>query len=193
MAKYLVTAKFRLVDEGIYLDKDDIFEPEDKYAQTSRSMAAARRSGWLVQINDEVAAKHQAMMDRSYVQQQEPKKAVASTVLKPKELPKLNSDMQPEDLADEVVGNNDAIISARDKRRQAALKAARPISSDRSVEPVDSDIISEVSTDSDISAEVASETVTKTAKASKLERSEAASIKHEIKSRIRRNKVAKNA
>jgi hypothetical protein len=191
MAKYLVTAKFRLVDEGIYLDKDEIFEPEDKYAQTSRSMAAARRSGWLVQINDEVAAKHQAMMDRSYVQQQEPKKvAVASTVFKPKDLPKLNSDMQPEDLADEVVGNSDAIVGARDKRRQAALKAARPISSDRSVEPVDSDIISEVSTDSDISAEVASTSITK---ASKAERSEAASIKHEIKSRIRRNKVAKNA
>jgi hypothetical protein len=188
MAKYLVGQRFRLVDINAYLDANMIFEPEDKYVQTSRSMQAALRSGWLQKISDSDAAKHQAMMDKALTTEYKGPDTATPAVNKPNTPPKMIDDMKPEDIADEVVGNNAAMIAAREKRRKEAIaKVARPIG-EHSVEPENAEV-----EDTEIAPEPEAEEAPQpvTTKVSKSAKSEAAMIKHEIKSRIKSRKVVK--
>jgi hypothetical protein len=187
MAKYLVGQKFRLVDLNAYLDANMIFEPEDKYVQTSRSMQAALRSGWLQKISDSDAAKHQAMMDKALTTEYKGPDTATPSVNKPNNgLPKMIDDMKPEDIADEVVGNNAAIIVAREKRRREAIaKVAKPIVGEHSVEPENVEVANtEIAPEVEVPQPV-------TTKVSKSAKSEAALIKHEIKSRIKSRRIVK--
>jgi hypothetical protein len=117
--KFLVLQRFRLVDRNQYLDQDMLFGPEDEYANTSRSVAAAIKAGWMRRISDEEAEKLEKLQMKPVV-----KEAVvrptSEGVEKPSKLPAMIHDMKPEDLADETI-SSDAIIKARDKRRQEAL------------------------------------------------------------------------
>ena len=142
--KFMVLQRFRLVDRNQYLDSDMIFSPDDEYANTSRSVAAAIKAGWMKRISDDEAEKLQKLQMKPIV-----KEAVARPtsegVEKPNKPPALIEDMKPEDIADEVVGSNEAIINARDKRREEALKhvIVKPVSSgspaDTKSEPVVAD------------------------------------------------------
>lgn len=113
--KYLVLSKFRLTDQGIYLDTNTVFEPDSLYERTSRSFFAAKRAGWLKQLTDKEVAE---LDEKNIVQQVPPVQApVESKVQSIVKAPVgIGKELRAEDIADEVVGGN--IIDARDRRRQ---------------------------------------------------------------------------
>lgn len=113
--KYLVLQKFRLTDQSIYLDAGMVFEPEDNYARTSRSMAAAVRAGWLRKISDAEAEKIEA---KAEAREPKAKKSAAAKAARKIDAPVgVGVEMKPEDLADEVISGDD-ILAARKKRRE---------------------------------------------------------------------------
>jgi len=113
--KYLVQQKFRLTDQGVYLEADTVFEPDDNYARTSRSMAAALRAGWLRKITDAEAEQVEA---KAVVVEPVKKKSAAAKAAKKLDAPVGVAEMEPEDLADETI-SGDEILAARKKRREA--------------------------------------------------------------------------
>lgn len=127
--KFLVLQRFRLVDRNQYLDQDMLFNPDDEYANTSRSVAAAIKAGWMRRISDEEAEKLQAKQIK--VVKEAAVRPTSESVDKPNKPPALIEDMKPTDIADEIVGSNEAILKARDKRREEALKhvIVKPVSS----------------------------------------------------------------
>lgn len=131
--KYLVLSKFRLTDQGLYLDANTIFEPDRLYEQSSRSFMAAKRSGWLKQLTDEEAAK----IEEQNIVKQVPMQAAPPVDSKVQSLVRapvgVGKELRAEDIADEVVGSN--IVEARDRRREQAservAQAKRVVSESR--------------------------------------------------------------
>lgn len=130
--KYLVLSKFRLTDQGIYLDANAVFEPDRLYEQTSRSFMAAKRAGWLQPLTDKEAAviEEQNVVKQVPIQAAPVESKVQSLVRAPVGVCK---ELRAEDIADEVVGSN--VIEARDRRREQAservAQAKRAVSESR--------------------------------------------------------------
>jgi len=113
--KYLVLTKCRLIDRNMYLNPGTVFEPDnEEYERTSRSLAAAVRTGWVRKATEDEI--------KQYEKELAAKPVVAKPVAKPAarlnvgDAPLGAVDMKPEDLADEVISDKD-IMAARDKRR----------------------------------------------------------------------------
>ena len=195
MSKYLVNQRFRLVDINAYLDSGMIYEPEDKYVQTSRSFSAALRSGWVVKISDNDAMKHQLMIDKAMTKTAADVKVLdKSNVDKPKDLPNLINDMSDKDVADEVVGDNTEIMNAREVRRKEILKAARPISKDDDVvvvEQNEEDEVVESNDEIETMTDEIDDAVLEVSEDIAKENSDVASIKKQIKTKIRSKKISK--
>ena len=111
--KYFVISKCRLVDKNVYLMPDQIFSPDSpEYERTSRSLAAAIRSGWVRKATDEEVKKFKSLKPVKVVA---PKIPVAQKPEK-KDVALGAVEIKPEDIADEVI-SSEAILQARDKRR----------------------------------------------------------------------------
>jgi hypothetical protein len=155
--KYFVISKCRLVDKNIYLLPGTIFDPESEdYERSSRSLAAALKAGWVRKATDKDVEKVI-------------KTSTKSEVVKPKsELAKGAAlgavDMKPESFADEVI-SGDAILKARDKRREEAATKTIP------------DVEVQTDSDDDISENTESE---------EKEKKSATTIKKEIEKKIRK-------
>ena len=116
MQSYKVISKCRLVDLNKYLDAGTIFVPDtDDYNRTSRSLAAALRAGWVQKISE----KEVERLEKKTAKQEEKPAKVAKEPKAKLEAPVGTKDMEPEDFADEVVGAEEDIVKARDKRRDA--------------------------------------------------------------------------
>ena len=110
--KYFVISKCRLVDKNVYLMPDQIFSPDSpEYERTSRSLAAAIRSGWVRKATDEEIKKYESLTPPKVA----PKIPVAQKPEK-KDVALGAVEIKPEDIADEVI-SSEAILQARDKRR----------------------------------------------------------------------------
>jgi len=122
--KYLVLTKCRLIDRSVYLIPGTVFAPDsEEYERTSRSLAAALRTGWIRKATDDEIEQYEKELT---------KKLAAKPVVKPVTKPSVGDaplgavDMKPEDLADEVISGKD-IMTARDKRRAEASRTASSV------------------------------------------------------------------
>ena len=127
MNKYLVVTKCRLVDVGDYLDENTVYIPkDDNYERSSRSLAAAKKAGWLRKITDAEAE----AIDNGDVEFAstpiEEEVQVRQTLPRPEKKipPTVIDDAQLSQMADEVI-SSDAIMEARDRRRQAATPGTK--------------------------------------------------------------------
>jgi len=101
------------VDKNVYLMPDQIFSPDSpEYERTSRSLAAAVRSGWVRKATDEEIKKYESLNPPKVVA---PKIPVAQKPEK-KDVALGAVEIKFEDIADEVI-SSEAILQARDKRR----------------------------------------------------------------------------
>jgi hypothetical protein len=154
--KYLTQVKFRLVDNGKYLNEGDVYDPMDSaYESSSRSLAAALKAGWLKMISDEDAAKIQAEKVKKLmaVEPVEIKKVHVDPNQTKAISRKINSDVEvatpnvglgevtDEDMADEVI-HQEPIIAAMESRRQA--KRQSQVQQPREVEVTAESIKSEI-------------------------------------------------
>lgn len=124
MSKFIGIIRCRLVDRGIYVNPGEIFEPEEAYERTSRSLAAAIRANWMRRISDhevnqinnkkEKAAAEETGTNITSKQQITTQKKVSVEVVTPNAaIP----EMTDAAIADEVINQN-TIIAARDKKHE---------------------------------------------------------------------------
>jgi hypothetical protein len=122
MSKFIGILKCRLVDRGIYVNPGEIFEPDETYERSSRSLAAALRANWMRRISDheisQIKSKQQAVVEEVKVQPTAQKKVSIEVVTPNAAL----SEMTDAAIADEVIDQN-VIIAARDRKHdQQQLK-----------------------------------------------------------------------
>jgi hypothetical protein len=117
MSKFIGILKCRLVDRGVYVNPGEIFEPDEAYERSSRSLAAALRANWMRRISDhevsQIKSKQQAVVEEVKVQPTAQKKVSIEVVTPNAAL----SEMTDAAIADEVIDQN-VIIAARDKKHE---------------------------------------------------------------------------
>jgi hypothetical protein len=120
MSKFIGILKCRLVDRGEYVNPGEIFEPDEEYERSSRSLAAALRANWMRRISDhevdQIRSKQRAVVEEVNVRKVQPtaQKKVSIEVVTPD---RALSEMTNDAIADEVI-NQDVIIAARDKKHE---------------------------------------------------------------------------
>jgi hypothetical protein len=127
MSKFIGILKCRLVDQGIYVNPGEIFEPDEAYERSSRSLAAALRANWMRRISDHEVNQIRSKQKTAVAVEEVNVRLVQPTAQKKVSIEVVTphgalSEMTDSAIADEVIDQT-AIIAARDKKHdQQQLK-----------------------------------------------------------------------
>jgi len=136
MNKYVGMIKCRLVDKGIYVNVGQIFEPEDSYnEETSRSLAASLKAGWLRRLDDKEYKKLKNSQDinKKHIVSSVNVKVVNNMAAKSVECSTpvgTVSDMSDAVIADEVIDQNVIIASMENKHKTNTVEVVNDIKSE---------------------------------------------------------------
>ena len=140
MHYYLALENFRLVDKNEYYKVNQVLILDDQYASSSRSLAAAKRAGWIRPIEEKEAKAQMKKLDKAKIQTKviESKPKIEQPVENEKKDEKNNVDkaqenkdkviknfkvelMKPSDIADDIVDNDkiqDMVTKRREQRQE---------------------------------------------------------------------------
>jgi len=155
MNYYLALENFRLVDRNEYYSVNQVLVLDEQYANGSRSLAAARRAGWIKAINEKEAKEQMKKVEASKIKadknktvksekkeakQQDKKEQDKKNNESKKVVPNLTVDkLKPSDIADEVIDNKKIQDTVAKRRSERVAKEVDYINSTKKKTEDDND------------------------------------------------------